>query len=132
MSRFLGVAVVAAATAMLVGLTVPPTTSDVPAAAVPAPAATVPPDAGDNALAPLATRILLDAGGAGSGPELIQARGPLPAGWKPDPPLDLSGPMPSDADVRAAITKGVNYILGLQKENGAWDVDLTGTLLSET
>jgi S1-C subfamily serine protease len=104
----------------------------VPAAAVPAPAATVPPDAGDNALAPLATRILLDAGGAGSGPELIQARGPLPAGWKPDPPLDLSGPMPSDADVRAAITKGVNYILGLQKENGAWDVDLTGTLLSET
>lgn len=78
------------------------------------------------------TRILLDISGQGSGPQPMQARGTLPAGWKPDAPLDLTGAMPADADVRSAIVKGVEYILGLQKENGAWDVELTGTLLSDT
>jgi len=77
-------------------------------------------------------RFLLDVAGESSGIQPLQARGTLPVGWKPDPPMDLTGPMPSDVDVRAAIVKGVEYVLGLQKENGAWDVDLTGTLLSDT
>lgn len=80
----------------------------------------------------LPTKFLLDMAGEAAGPQPLQARGTLPAGWKPDPPLDLTGPMPADSDVRSAIVKGVNYVLGLQKENGAWDVELTGTLLSET
>ncbi|MCC6572886.1 MAG: PDZ domain-containing protein [Planctomycetes bacterium] len=51
--------------------------------------------------------------------------------WKPDPPLDLSGPLPTDDDVRAAIKQAVDYLLEKQNENGAWDVELTGSLLSE-
>lgn len=62
----------------------------------------------------------------------MQARGTQPPNWKPDPPLDLSGPMPSDDEVRGAIVKAVNYVLDLQKENGSWDVVLSGSLLSET
>ncbi|MCZ7607332.1 MAG: hypothetical protein M5U25_14935 [Planctomycetota bacterium] len=62
----------------------------------------------------------------------MQARGTQPPNWKPDPPLNLSGPMPSDDEVRGALVKAVNYVLDHQNENGSWDVELTGTLLSET
>lgn len=65
-------------------------------------------------------------------PQLLQRRTTLPAGWEPDPPLNLAGPMPSDDDVRAAIVQGVNFLLDSQTERGSWDVELTGTLLSET
>lgn len=78
------------------------------------------------------TWFLLDVSGQASEPLPMQARGTLPAGWKPDAPLDLTGPMPAEGDVRAAIVKGVTYMLDHQKENGAWDVVLEGTLLSET
>lgn len=77
--------------------------------------------------------ILLDPGVPASGPQLLQGRdGTLPKGWKADPPLDLSGDMPSDDAVRGAIVKSVNYVLDNQNENGSWDVVLSGSLLSET
>ncbi|MCA8914235.1 MAG: PDZ domain-containing protein [Planctomycetes bacterium] len=75
--------------------------------------------------------ILLDVNRGGS-IDPMQARGTLPTGWKPDPPLNLSGPMPSDEEVRGAIVKAVNYVLDQQNENGSWDVVLSGTLMSET
>ncbi|MCB9935705.1 MAG: PDZ domain-containing protein [Planctomycetes bacterium] len=75
--------------------------------------------------------VLLDVSN-GSGIQPTQARGTLPPGWQPDPPLNLSGPLPSDVEVRGAIVKAVNYVLDLQNENGSWDVVLTGSLLSET
>jgi len=80
------------------------------------------------------TTILLDfaAQGSGSGIQPLQARGTRPAGWKPDPPLDLTGGMPSDADIRSAVTKAVTWLLDQQNENGSWDVVLDGTMLSET
>jgi S1-C subfamily serine protease len=68
----------------------------------------------------------------GGGIEPMQRDGSLPPGWKPDAPMNLSGPMPSDEDIRAAIIKAVEYVLELQNENGSWDVVLTGSLLSET
>lgn len=77
--------------------------------------------------------ILLDPGMPASGVQPMQGRdGSLPKGWKPDPPLDLSGDMPKTEDVRAAIVKATNFVLDKQNENGSWDVVLSGTLLSET
>lgn len=76
--------------------------------------------------------MLLDVQPQGNGIQPMQQDRTLPAGWKPDPPLNLSGPMPSDEEIRAAITKAVNYVLDQQNENGSWDVELTGTLLSQT
>ena len=76
--------------------------------------------------------MLLDVQPQGSGIQPMQQDRTLPAGWKPDPPLNLSGPMPSDEEIRAAITKAVNYVLEQQNENGSWDVVLEGTLLSQT
>lgn len=78
------------------------------------------------------TQLLFDIAGPASGPELMQGRGPLPPGWKAEPALDLSGPVPPDDQIRAAITRGVDFLLEQQQENGSWDVELTGTLLSET
>ncbi|MCC7507907.1 MAG: PDZ domain-containing protein [Planctomycetes bacterium] len=78
------------------------------------------------------TRVLLDMGGNGSGIQPLQGPGMQPPGWKPDPPLDLTGKMPADEEVRAAIVKAVEFLLDSQKENGAWDVELSGSLLSET
>lgn len=76
---------------------------------------------------------LLDINPGNGGVQPLQGRpGTLPAGWQPDPPLDLEGDMPSDEEVRKAIVDGVEYILSQQKEDGHWDVVLTGTLLSET
>jgi len=75
--------------------------------------------------------VLFDINTGGS-VETTQAMGMLPPGWKKETPYNLDGPMPADAEVRAAIVKGVEYILSLQNENGSWDVVLTGDLLSET
>lgn len=69
---------------------------------------------------------------APSDPQLLQGRGTRPEGWQPDSPLNLTGDMPADDDVRAAIVQGVNFLLDSQNESGAWDVELTGTILSET
>lgn len=77
--------------------------------------------------------ILLDIGNGHSGIQTLQAGGgTLPRGWKPDDPLDLTGDMPSDEEVRGAIVRGVEFLLSNQKEDGSWDVVLTGTLLSQT
>jgi S1-C subfamily serine protease len=75
--------------------------------------------------------VLLDVN-HGGGFEPMQRPGTLPPDWKPDAPMNLSGPMPGDEEIRAAIVKAVEYVLELQNENGSWDVVLTGTLLSET
>lgn len=107
-----------------------------PVAAAPQSDVALPPSVNDALLAdsvrntPMA--ILLDIQPGSSGVQPMQQDRSLPAGWKPDPPLNLSGPMPSDEEVRAAIVKGVNYVLDQQNENGSWDVELTGTLLSQT
>ena len=76
--------------------------------------------------------ILLDVNDGGSIEPMQMRRGTQPEGWKPQAPLNLSGPMPSDDVVRGAITKAVNFVLDQQNENGSWDVVLTGTLLSDT
>lgn len=76
-------------------------------------------------------KLLFDITGEPSGPELMQGRGSLPTGWKPDPPLDLTGEVNVEK-ARTAIIKGVEYLLELQNENGSWDVKLEGTLLSDT
>ncbi|MBX3461263.1 MAG: PDZ domain-containing protein [Planctomycetes bacterium] len=78
------------------------------------------------------TRILLDIGGENTQPETMQGPGMQPPGWKPEPPLDLTGKMPEPDKVREAIVKAVEFLLDRQQENGAWDVELTGSLLSQT
>jgi S1-C subfamily serine protease len=60
------------------------------------------------------------------------ARGTRPNGWTWDPPLDVGGAMPSDESVRSAIVKAVKYVLDTQAEDGSWDVELSGTILSDT
>ncbi|MHC4840637.1 MAG: PDZ domain-containing protein [Planctomycetota bacterium] len=80
-----------------------------------------------------ATEFLLDVNNGGDyAPQLMQMGGTLPKGWTPDDPIDLSGDMPADADVRAAIRKAVNHLLSQQGEDGRWDVVLEGSLLSNT
>jgi S1-C subfamily serine protease len=77
--------------------------------------------------------ILLDPGIGSSDIQPLQARGGTqPAGWTPETPLDLTGPMPEVADVRNAIAKAVEFVLAKQNENGSWDVELTGDVLSDT
>lgn len=79
--------------------------------------------------------ILLNPGIGKAGDDLgTMQRGPgtQPAGWTFRTPLALGGPLPSDADLRTAITKAVNYVLEQQNENGSWDIELTGTLMSQT
>ncbi len=76
-------------------------------------------------------------GGEGGQPDPLQqmpvpARGTQPEGWNFDPVLDMSGKMPSDDAVRNAIVKAVNFVLDSQHEDGSWDVELTGTILSNT
>ena len=57
---------------------------------------------------PTPLSVLLDPGLPSSGIQPMQAGGgTLPKGWKPDPPLDLSGDMPSDEAVRASIVKAI-------------------------
>ena len=55
-----------------------------------------------------------------------------PSKWKPQDAFDLSGPVPAEEVVRSAIMSSVAYVLERQNENGGWDVELTGSLLSET
>lgn len=78
---------------------------------------------------PIGTLLSINEGG---GIESMQRGGTIPEGWKPDLPMNLSGPMPADAEIRAAIVKAVEYVLELQNENGSWDVVLEGNLLSQT
>ena len=61
----------------------------------------------------------------------FQQRGD-PNKWPLQTPFDLSGDLPSDEAVRSAIVFGVNYVLEKQNANGSWDVELTGSMLSET
>ena len=56
----------------------------------------------------------------------------LPPGWKAERPLNLSGAMPTDEELRAAVLEACDYVLSLQNENGGWDVILSGNLLSQT
>ncbi|KAA0213357.1 PDZ domain-containing protein [bacterium] len=63
---------------------------------------------------------------------VFQDRRDNPDNWKPQEPFDLSGPAPSDEVVRNAIISSVNYVLERQNANGSWDVELTGSILSET
>lgn len=55
-----------------------------------------------------------------------------PDAWVPQDPYDLTGPMPTDEEVRTAIKEGVHHVLTSQQENGSWDVLLEGHLLSYT
>ena len=64
-------------------------------------------------------------------PADFQQRGD-PNKWPLQQPFDLSGPAPTDEAVRSAIVFGVNYVLEKQNANGSWDVELTGSMLSET
>lgn len=50
--------------------------------------------------------------------------------WAPEKPLDLSGPMPKDEEVSAAISKGIEHLLKSQEEDGSWNELLMGTMLS--
>ncbi|MCF6227780.1 MAG: PDZ domain-containing protein, partial [Planctomycetes bacterium] len=86
----------------------------------------------DNKLGKEARDFLFDINRGGSAPQLMQRGGSLPEGWTTEDPLDLTGEMPSDSDVRAAIVKAIDSLLSKQNENGSWDVVLEGTLLSET
>lgn len=64
-------------------------------------------------------------------PARFQQRGD-PNKWPLQQPFDLSGPAPTDDAVRSAIVFAVNYVLEKQNANGSWDVELTGSMLSET
>jgi S1-C subfamily serine protease len=63
-------------------------------------------------------------------PRLLQQGVPDGVAWKPQDPFDLSGPMPADAEVKAAISRGLEFLLEKQRADGAWDEQLTGTMLS--
>lgn len=54
-----------------------------------------------------------------------------PQDWTPQDAYDLSGPMPADKDIRAAITQGIDYVLSEQEADGSWDVTLSGAVLSQ-
>ncbi len=63
-------------------------------------------------------------------PRLLQKGAPDGVAWKPQDPFDLSGPMPADAEVKKAIERGIEFLLDKQRADGAWDEQLTGTMLS--
>lgn len=89
-------------------------------------------------LRPYSGPILLNPGFAVGAPgstepgTMQMSPGTQPPGWTFDTPLVLTGPVPADTDVRAAISKAVKYVLAQQNENGSWDIELTGTLMSQT
>jgi S1-C subfamily serine protease len=61
---------------------------------------------------------------------LMPEGAPEELGWKPQEPFDLSGSMPKDEAVSAAISRGIDFLLEKQSADGAWDERLTGTMLS--
>ncbi|MCC6149303.1 MAG: PDZ domain-containing protein [Planctomycetes bacterium] len=67
---------------------------------------------------------------AHSEPRRLMQGAPDGVAWKPQDPFDLSGPMPGDAEVKSAITRGIDFLLERQRADGAWDEQLTGTMLS--
>jgi len=61
--------------------------------------------------------------------EALQRRGQGdPNKWVPDEPFNLDKYTYTNPDVRKAIVDGVNFVLDQQRENGSWDVELTGFL----
>ncbi len=54
-----------------------------------------------------------------------------PQDWTPQDAYDLTGPVPADKDIRAAIAQGIDYVLSEQDADGSWDVTLSGAVLSQ-
>ncbi|MCA8939325.1 MAG: PDZ domain-containing protein [Planctomycetes bacterium] len=67
-----------------------------------------------------------------SEPQLQQSPQDELRNWVPDTPFDLTGDLPKDQEIRVAVLKGIDYILGQQREDGSWDVELSGEILSGT